>query len=196
MAIVIWPLKALIAVNSAILAVGRQIAWVLLGIMVLAILYQVFMRYVLNDAPNWTEEFARFCMLWMVGLIAPTGYRWGGFVAIDFVRDTLPRVAGQVLTIALLLLSTFVLIRAVQLGWNHVDGGWLWNSSSLRLPLQYVGGESIRIKLAWMYMALLVGFILLLSINIELIGRQIVRLFAPDQELPADEAMQVVQGAE
>ncbi|MFT7108343.1 MAG: TRAP-type C4-dicarboxylate transport system permease small subunit, partial [Yoonia sp.] len=76
----LWPLERF---NTVVLAVGRIIAVIALAIMVALILGQVFFRYVLSDAPNWTEEGARFGMLWMTGLMAPLAFRMGGFVSID-----------------------------------------------------------------------------------------------------------------
>ena len=57
MAVLFWPLERF---NTAIVALGRALAMAVLAIMVWLISGQVFFRYVLNDAPNWTEEGARF----------------------------------------------------------------------------------------------------------------------------------------
>jgi TRAP-type C4-dicarboxylate transport system permease small subunit len=206
-AALLLPLRALIAVNSAVLRVGRTIAWILIGLMTCVILYQVFMRYALNAAPNWTEELARFMMLWMTGLIAPSAYRWGGFVAIDMISRALPRVLAKALTVILFLLGTLVLMKAVQLGVNHVKGGCLFNSSTLRVPFdlkiwpctdlaEWNGWGNTRLKLSYMYTSLFVGVILLLSVNIELILRTIVGMVSPETKLPQDPEMGAVQGAE
>ena len=69
--------------NDVALKIGRAVGIVAIGLMVLAILIQVFFRYVLNNALPWPDEAARFMMLWLTGLMAPTAYRRGGFVAID-----------------------------------------------------------------------------------------------------------------
>ena len=50
------------------LPVGRWISIVAIALMVLAILIQVFFRYVLNSALPWPDEAARFMMLWLTGL--------------------------------------------------------------------------------------------------------------------------------
>ena len=78
----LWPLER---INSGVLAVGKTISILALAIMVCLILGQVFFRYVMNDALNWSEEAARFGMIWMTGLMAPLAYRLGGFVAIDML---------------------------------------------------------------------------------------------------------------
>ncbi|ETX28688.1 TRAP transporter small permease [Roseivivax isoporae] len=162
--------------NDWVLALGRWLALLALALMVIVTLAQVFFRYVLNNALPWPDEAARFLMLWMTGLAAPTAFRRGGFVAIDTVEQFLSRQVARILTLVLLGLCLTVLVIGVQLGLKHVNSGWLFNSSSLRLPLDLFGGESVRIKLAWMYMSLWVGMGLLLIVNIELILRQIVRI--------------------
>lgn len=177
--------RMLAALNSAVLAVGRQIAIVLMGLMVLVILLQVVFRYLLNDALPWSEEAARFMMLWMAGIAAPSAYRWGGFVAIDMVPEMLPRRVGAILTFVLLLVAMLVLVTAVQLGWKHVNSGWLFNSSSLKIPRSVWGGEGIqRIKLAWMYLSMFVGVCLLVAVNIELTLRAFLTLFDRDGDVP------------
>ncbi|WCR05089.1 TRAP transporter small permease [Paracoccus saliphilus] len=170
-------------INNRLLAVGVVIASTALAIMVLAILLQVFFRYVLNNALPWPEEAARFLMLWMTGLAAPAAYRRGGFVAIDMLEYALPRRGAAALSLVLLIVSFAVLAVAVQLGWNHVGSGWLFNSSSLKLPLDLIGLQAVRIKLAWMYMSIFAGFVLLTVVNIELILRALLRLLGHEDNL-------------
>lgn len=181
-------LKGLLAplqfVNTHVLRLGRAIAVFAMAIMVLSILYQVVMRYGFNAAPNWSEELARFCMLWMTGLVAPAAYRRGGFVAIDTLTMLLPRNIGAVLNFVLLALALLVLVVALQLGLKHVNSGWLFASSSLRLPLDLIGMAPVKLKLAWMFMSLFVGVILLTSVTVELLLRQLVRLTGGGDDLP------------
>jgi TRAP-type C4-dicarboxylate transport system permease small subunit len=99
--------------NKHVLRISRNIGAAAVVLMVCAILVQVFFRYILNNALPWPDEAARFCMLWMTGLMAPTAFRRGGFVAIDTINQMLPRGIGQLLSIALLLLSLLVLSTAV-----------------------------------------------------------------------------------
>ncbi len=165
-------------VNDVLLAVGRWIGMAALAIMVCLILGQVFFRYVLNDAPNWTEEGARFCMLWMTGLLAPLAMRLGGFVSIDMLERALPRLVSGLLSLTLLCITMWVLIIAWDKGLNnHVDSlsGW-GKSSSLRLPLDWFGGERIKFRNSWMFASLFVGVNLLILVTAELILRQIITL--------------------
>lgn len=169
-------LKPLQFLNDHILRVGRAIAIAAMALMVVVILIQVFFRYVLNNALPWPDEAARFLMLWMTGLIAASAYRKGGFVAIDMLEQAMPRRGAAVLSLALLILSLVVLVVGLGLGWNHVNSGWLFASSSLKVPLELIGLKTIKIKLAWMYMSVFVGLILLTAVNIELILRSLITL--------------------
>lgn len=177
----LWPLQL---INRLILRVGRGLAIVALAIMVMVILLQIFMRYALNNALPWPEEAARFLMLWMTGLIAPSAYRRGGFVAIDmFERAIAPRAAA-VLVLILSLIALMVLVVGIKIGYRHVGSGWLFASSSLKLPLSLIGGTTVKIKLAWMYMSLWIGILLLTLVNIELILRSLIGLLGGAAQLP------------
>ncbi|MEP5730478.1 MAG: TRAP transporter small permease subunit [Sulfitobacter sp.] len=172
-------------VNDAVLAIGRWIGMAALAIMVCLILGQVFFRYVLNDAPNWTEEGARFCMLWMTGLLAPMAMRLGGFVSIDMLERALPRVLAGVLSLTLLGITMWVLLIAWDKGLNnHVDSlSGRGKSASLRLPLDWFGGERVKFRNAWMFSSLFVGVSLLILVTAELILRQIINLLGHGDHL-------------
>lgn len=192
------PLRVLAAFNTVLLRIGRNIAWVALALMVLVILAQVFFRYVLNNALAWPDEAARFLMLWMTGLVAASAYRWGGFVAIDMIPAALPDKLGHILNLVLLFVALCVILVGINFGWGHTMGfGGNFDSSSLRIPLDWFGGEMVRVKLRYMYASLFVGMCLLFLVNIELILRQIVLLVDEEADVPSlDQAAHLVTEAE
>ncbi len=204
-------LRPLAAVITAVLAVARWGAILLLGVMVAVILAQVVFRYVLGDALNWTEEAARFGMLWMTGLMAPVAYRRGGFVAIDMLERALPRVAAALLTLALAGVSLLVLVYALPIASGHVQSGCLFRSSTLWLPftlefslpllpdalggldLTLCSGEGpafgieggwTKMPLAVMYASLYVGVQLLILVNVELVLRLVIAFLGERERLP------------
>lgn len=207
MPVLLGLLAPLQAVNSALGRVGYWVAVIAMALMVTAILIQVFFRYVLNNALPWPDEAARFLMLWMTGVIAPVAYRRGGFVAIDTVSRLLPRSAGAVLALVLLVIALGVLVLGIQLGHKHTMSGCLFKSSSLWLPftlevaLPVPGtGKSLtlctksdlalslsfgwtKLPLAVMYASLFTGFILLTLVNVELILRSLVQLLGGSARL-------------
>ena len=113
MSLLIITMQVLSRFNNFILRICRNLGTLAVALMVIAILIQVFFRYILNNALPWPDEAARFCMLWMTGLMAPTAFRRGGFVAIDFITQFLPNIINFILTMFLLLTSLIVLITAV-----------------------------------------------------------------------------------
>ena len=72
------------------------------------------------------------------------------------------------------------------MGLQHVKVGWIFESSSIKIPLQLIGGKQEAIKLAWMYMSLPVGIFLLILVNIELILRKFLLIFHSGIKLPED----------
>ena len=172
--------------NSTILRIGRQLAWIAIFLMVVVILIQVFFRYILNNALPWPDELARFLMLWMTGFIAPSAYRWGGFVSIEMLPKLLPKLIENILLLILLSLSLFILIIGFQLGLQHIKIGWIFESSSIKIPFHLIGGEKKALKLAWMYMSLPVGIFLLILVNIELILRKLFLILKVNFDSPDD----------
>ncbi|CTQ31483.1 TRAP transporter small permease [Jannaschia rubra] len=174
--------RALGAVNAGALRVGRWVGVACMFLMVVFILIQVFWRYVLSNPLPWPEEAARFLMLWLM-VVAPTAWRRGGFVAIDMIRLILPRGVAVVLTLALLALSFLVLVTAVQIGWSEVTGlAGRFKSSSLYYP---TGDGWAKLPLGWMMASLLAGFVLLASVTVELMLRQVAVMLGAGDRLPA-----------
>lgn len=191
----LWPLERF---NTGVLALGRLIAVTALAVMVLLILGQVFFRYVLADAPNWTEEAARFGMLWMTGLMAPMAFRMGGFVSIDMVERALPRLIAGLLSLFLLSITLWVLMIAWDKGLNnHIDAiSGRGCSASLRWPFGIeIGKCGNRFQNNYQYASLWVGVNLLILVNIELLIRQVITLAGGGERLRLLDG-QDMQGAE
>ena len=174
-------------INTFILRIGRQIAWIAILLMVIVIIIQVFFRYVLNNALPWPDEVARFLMLWMTGLIAPSAYRWGGFVSIDMLQRFLPKILSNILVFLILIISLTVLLIGFEMGLKHINAGWIFSSSSIKLPYSLLGGKTEAMKLAWMYMSLPIGILLLISVNIELTLKTLLSTFNSQINFPLDE---------
>src|SRR5690554_1098560 len=96
---------------------------VIVGAMILVmaatIVWQVFARYVLDAAPGWSEELARFLMIWVTLLGGAAVLRSGGHISVTALLDWLPqRVHGIVLALrdVALLLALAVLVHY---GWGY-----------------------------------------------------------------------------
>ena len=183
------------SLNTGLLALGNWVGVICIAVMVLVILLQVYCRYVLGNALPWPDEAARFCMLWMTGLMAPIAFRQGGFVAIDTFEAMLPNVVARLLQLLLLCVSLGVLIVAVQIGWKEVTGiGGRFTTASLYVPLSLSFDEWYRVPRSWMMWSILVGIGLLILVNVELILIKLLNLFSSDH--PSGDRAAILQGAE
>ncbi len=62
----------------------------LTALMAGVVLLGVFTRYFLNDALDWTEEAARFSLLWLSWLGGGLALRRGAHIAVEFLLDAIP----------------------------------------------------------------------------------------------------------
>jgi len=114
---------------------------VLMGLMVLNVLWQVFSRYVIGEPSAFTDELARFLMIWL-GLLG-TAYVSGknGHVAIDVLAK---RANAKNQALLKRVVSGFIILFC--LAAMVTGGGWLVYityelkqlSPALGLPLAYV----------------------------------------------------------
>ncbi|CUB04278.1 TRAP transporter small permease [Marinomonas fungiae] len=116
MAILGMLVSCFTTINLLLNRIGRNIAWVLVALMISVILLQVFCRYVLGNALPWPEEAARALMIWMMAMVAGEAYRRGSFVAIDMFLAALPSKASSALKLLLLLIAGAVLVKLTFLG--------------------------------------------------------------------------------
>jgi len=188
-AIVEVTLEGLDTINTRALLLGRKIGLVALGLMVLVILAQIFFRYVLNNALPWPEEAARGLMIWMMALVAPSAYRYTGFVSIDMLHEYIPVRLKNYLILSILLLCSFVSVIMLQHAWSHFSAPLLFDSSGLNRLLQDTGinqllGTKIQFRTAYIYLAMSVLLMLILMVSLELILRQLARIIWGNERFP------------
>lgn len=172
--------------NGVLLALGRWLGAICLGLMVVVILAQVFFRYVLNSALPWPEEASRFLMLWSTGLMAPTAFRRGGFVAIDMVIRLMPRALAALIAFLLMGVTIMVLWVALGISWSEVTGiGGRFETDSLRVPVSLDLSVWLKVPKNWMMASMLVGLTLLLLVAVELTLRSLYALIRGDSDLRA-----------
>lgn len=124
---------------------NKVIEWLLVTIfslLVLDVVWQVISRYVVGKSSSFTEEFARFALIWLTVLGATyiNGQR-EGHLAMDFLLSKLPegkRHARQ--KVIQVVMAIFALIIMVIGGGNLVYTTLSLGqvSSALNVPLGYV----------------------------------------------------------
>lgn len=170
--------------NAAVLMVGLWLGAGALGIMLFFMLMQVFFRYFLGNALPWSEEASRFLMLWMTGLLVPTAFRQGGFVAIDLIIDHLPRLLSGLISLLFLLLIGTVLYVGMRIGWSEVTGiGGRFAMAAIAVPTSFDLSTWMKVPRGWMMASLAVGITLMFVVNIELVLRTFLKLVGYDRDL-------------
>ncbi|MDA8705119.1 TRAP transporter small permease subunit [Litoricolaceae bacterium] len=155
-------------------------------LMVAAILVQVVFRYGFNNALPWPDEAARFCMLWMVGFMAPVALRRGGFVAVDALAFALPRRLASMLNLLLILIASVVVFMAVKIGWSEVTGfSGRFATAALYVPLSIDFSEWFRVPRSWMMASILFGFAWMLFIQFELFAIELYSMITGTKYLPS-----------
>ena len=114
---------------------------IIFTLLVLDVLWQVFARYVLNQSYSFTEEFARFALIWLAILGAAYLNGRGEHLSMDFLINKLtPEKKRQRMQVIEGLMLVFALVVMVLGGGNLVfttlDLGQ--TSPAMRVSLGYV----------------------------------------------------------
>ncbi len=110
----------------------------LMTAMVAVIFMQVVLRYSFHSATNWADEFARYCMIWVVFLACPVGYRRHSHIRIDVLTRCLPHRAQRALELAMYILQIVFLAVVLTAGLEYIDSIQNQNSLALKVNMQYV----------------------------------------------------------
>ena len=109
-------------------------------------MFQIVMRFVLEQPAEWTEVLIRFSLIWMVFLAIPAAFRQGAMVSVDVLYRWSPPRLKRVLD-AIVSLATLALMLVVL---------WWGFDYAMRGRVQTMAGlESI--SMVWAYLALPVG---------------------------------------
>jgi len=144
---------------------GAIVAGATLGAALLSIFAQIFARFVLNSSIVWSEEFARYALVWSVMIGAAVAYRRGEHIAVTSLAERLPSVGLKTLSV---FVHSIVAAFSVLL---------LYQSAMLTLRTFARNQLSIamQIDMGWIYLALPFGSALLALAALEAIfsGREI-----------------------
>lgn len=161
-------LRLLGRINDGVLAVAKALAWVLVAAMSVAILLQVFYRYGLGNALTWSEEAARFMMVWMTFLVAPIAYRLGANVNLDIVISMFGGRPLEIIKLAINLLVVLFVVTFFVETFGLIERSFKMKASTLPVQMGYV------------YMILPASMVLMVLVALELIGQSLAALIDPD----------------
>ncbi|NBC66337.1 MAG: TRAP transporter small permease subunit [Bacteroidetes bacterium] len=130
--------------NKMINIIDRCLEWImvsLMAVLVVDVTWQVISRYLLGEASSFSEEVARYLLIWIGLLGSSYAYRKKMHLAFDLFTD---KAKGRVKFWMELVIHTFIICFSVVVlvfgGWYLVQLTWELNqlSASLQISLAYV----------------------------------------------------------
>ncbi|KEY58589.1 TRAP transporter small permease [Serratia sp. DD3] len=132
--------KALNTVTTPVAKVLRAVAGILLLVMTVAVVFQVLCRYVFNEPLSWTDEAARFLMIYMTYLCLPFVYLADKNIAMTFVTEIVEKKSPRMFALlGLVAHISAILVFSVwiKFGWNFFNTGSVM-ADSLPIPMYVI----------------------------------------------------------
>ena len=113
------------------------ISVLLLGVMTVVTFAQIICR-VFFSALFWTEEVARYALVWITFIGAGCVHKRVGHISITIFQDLLPGKARKVFQILTQLLCITVFLVAIYYGFSYTQLMGKQLSAALRIPMRYM----------------------------------------------------------
>lgn len=126
-----------------------------LVLLILAVGYQVFGRYVLNSTPTWAESLALLLVLYVTMLGCAVGVRDAGHIGMELLGDFLPHAWRMPAEILIHLLT---LLFGVLMAWNCME--MLLSVRPYMIP-------TLNLSESWRYVPLVAAGALIVLFSIE-----------------------------
>ena len=127
----------------------------------------VFYRYALNDPIQWSNESARFLMLWTGFLAINIATRKGEHIRIDIIVKLLPSWMSKALGyIVDLLIGYFLILLLIK--------GWAMTSNTI------MTGFTIPISMFWVYVSIPLGALVTLIQLLLNVTTKVLSEFGPE----------------
>jgi len=130
--------------DKLLAALDRMLKWALILLMtglVLAVTWQVVSRYVFASPSSWTEEVARFLLIWIGTLGAAYAFRTNAHIGLDLLPKKLAGAAAQRLhrfSLAVVILFAVTVLVIGGSGLVFLTWDLRQYSAVLGLPISFV----------------------------------------------------------
>ena len=109
-------------IGTALLHPLETVLCILLVAIVVLIFAQVVTRYLLHVSLSWSEELARYLLMWLAMLSAAYGFKIKAHFALVFLVNRFPEGTRRVISLAVALLVCALLclfvLKAVEITWS------------------------------------------------------------------------------
>lgn len=123
---------------------------IIISIMAVVVFAEVIFRYVLLLPLFWTEEFARYCLVWSSLLGAGVALKRGEHIAVTFFADKFPQgIRMEASLLVQIFIAAFL-------------GVVFWGGLCLLIITRHQLSPAMRIPMSWPYMAVPIGSLIML----------------------------------
>jgi TRAP-type C4-dicarboxylate transport system permease small subunit len=131
-----------------IFALQRGISYSLLGAVIILVLVQVYTRYVMNQPLTWTEEIARFSMVWFTFLAASYVAAERRHIRVVFFARLLGNLGSA-------MVNWFAQAVVIAVGGVMTYGAWLAQNAS------QISGTASGVPVSFLYFGALISYALM-----------------------------------
>lgn len=121
-------------INSLI----RWIVIVLLAVMVVAVFLQVLFRFFLDQPLAWTEELARYLLIWITFLGSAYAMAIKAHIGTEYIQKFLSPLVNKIMLAVAAMISIFFFVVMVQQGYVLAERSMTQTSPTLLVPMGYV----------------------------------------------------------
>lgn len=121
--------------------INRSTEWItgiFLVIMVVIIFMQIVSRLLIQSSFPWTEELARYLMIWLTFLGAAFSFQYGAHIGVEILTSTLPKKVAAFFQVIVALLCIFLFSLLVVKGYELVGKSTMQTSPAMSIPMNYV----------------------------------------------------------
>jgi TRAP-type C4-dicarboxylate transport system permease small subunit len=129
------PIRILTAINRRCNRASKTLVIGMMAVMSVVILVQVFLRYVVKASLPWSEELARYLMVWIGLLGASLALQEGRHIEVTLLLERVPRRVRKVLTGIALFAVLWFLWLMLQQGYLLIGNIWLQRSPAMSIPM-------------------------------------------------------------
>ncbi|MDY7027940.1 MAG: TRAP transporter small permease [Spirochaetota bacterium] len=111
---------------------------VLFTVIIFSVFYQVVSRYVFQAPPSWTEEVARFSLVWLIILGSSVCIRKSRHFNVDYITHLMSKRTVYILNLFLNLLIVGFIAVALYYGIEVMANSFDTTSPALGIPMGHV----------------------------------------------------------
>ncbi len=148
---------------------------VAVSLLVIDVIWGVFTRHVMREQANWTEELARFLLVWVSMLGAALAFGTKGHLGVDFLVEKMHLEARKVMAVFVHLIVLFFAVAVFVYGGSRIV--------SHALAMEQVT-PALGWKMGHVYLALPIAGIFMTLFTLENLVESLV--FQPKSQLETD----------